>query len=107
MTSWKLAYHANCWGSLGGDAVGVTSITQLRYRTFGDMDRAFADIAAAGYAGVEVFDGNLLDHSAAEMRRLLADNGLELVVAQHVGLPRVLFRPPISVHFCSKNLSLP
>ena len=40
MTAWKLAYHANCWGGLGGDAVGVTSITQLRYRTFGDMDRA-------------------------------------------------------------------
>src|SRR3989338_502461 len=79
MTAWKLAYHANCWGGLGGDAVGVTSITQLAYRTFGDMDRACADIAAAGYAGVEMFDGNLLDRSAAEMRRMLADNGLELV----------------------------
>ena len=79
MTAWKLAYHANCWGGLGGDAVGVTSITQLAYRTFGDMDRACADIAAAGYAGVEMFDGNLLDYSAAKMRKLLADNGLELV----------------------------
>ena len=28
---------------------------------------------------VELFDGNLLDRSAAEMRRMLADNGLELV----------------------------
>ena len=63
MTAWKLAYHANCWGGLGGDAVGVTSVTQLAYRTFGDMDRACADIAAAGYAGVELFDGNLLDIS--------------------------------------------
>ena len=71
MTAWKLAYHANCWGGLGGDAVGVTSVTQLAYRTFGDMDRACADIAAAGYAGVELFDGNLLDHSAAEMRKML------------------------------------
>ena len=35
----KLAYHANCWGPLGGDAVGVTSIAQLTYRTFGDMER--------------------------------------------------------------------
>ena len=25
----RLAYHANCWGALGGNAVGVTSITQL------------------------------------------------------------------------------
>jgi inosose dehydratase len=81
MTAWKLAYHANCWGALGGDAVGVTSITQLAYRTFGQMDRAFAEIAAAGYQGVEVFDGNLLDHSAADFRNLLAKSGLQLVAA--------------------------
>lgn len=79
MTDWRLAYHANCWGALGGNAVGVTSITQLSYRTFGEMDRAFADIAVAGYEGVEVFDGNLLDVPAAGMRRLLADAGLTLV----------------------------
>ncbi|AVF05757.1 MULTISPECIES: sugar phosphate isomerase/epimerase family protein [Devosia] len=75
----KLAYHANCWGPLGGNAVGVTSITQLTYRTFTDMDRAFADIARAGYQGVEVFDGNLLDETSAGLRRKLADAGLELV----------------------------
>ncbi|TIP33200.1 MAG: sugar phosphate isomerase/epimerase, partial [Mesorhizobium sp.] len=40
----KLAYHANCWGPLGGNAVGVTSITQLTYRTFGDMERAIREI---------------------------------------------------------------
>ena len=79
MAEFKLAYHANCWGDLGGNAVGVTSVTQLAYRTFGDMKRAFADIASAGYDGVEVFDGNLLDFSAAEMRALLADSGLSLV----------------------------
>lgn len=79
MAEFKLAYHANCWGDLGGSAVGVTSITQLAYRTFGDMKRAFADIASAGYEGVEVFDGNLLDFSVADMRALLADNGLSLV----------------------------
>ncbi|WP_312809216.1 sugar phosphate isomerase/epimerase family protein [Agrobacterium cavarae] len=77
----KLAYQANCWGELGGSAVGVTSITQLSYRTFGDMRRAFADIAAAGYEGVELFDGNLLDFSTADMRALLSDNGLSLVAA--------------------------
>ncbi|MCC5975355.1 MAG: TIM barrel protein [Rubellimicrobium sp.] len=79
MTDWKLAYQANCWGMLGGDAVGVTSITQLTYRTLGDMDRAFAGIAAAGYEGVEVFDGNLLERTAPEFRRLLDDYGLSLV----------------------------
>ena len=81
MTAWKLAYHANCWGALGGAAEGVTSITQLAYRTYGQMDRAFAEIAAAGYEGVEVFDGNLLDHSAADFRSLLANSGLQLVAA--------------------------
>ncbi|NAZ38270.1 sugar phosphate isomerase/epimerase [Rubellimicrobium sp. CFH 75288] len=85
MTGWKLAYHANCWGALGGNAVGVTSITQLSYRTFGEMDRAFSEIARAGYEGVEVFDGNLLDWSAAAMRRLLAETGLALVATYSGG----------------------
>jgi inosose dehydratase len=75
----RLAYHANCWGPLGGNAVGVTSITQLTYRTFADMDRAFGDIARAGYEGVEIFDGNLLDEAPSALRRKLAAAGLELV----------------------------
>lgn len=79
MTEWKLAYQANCWGSLGGNAEGVTSITQLSYRTFGDIDRACAEIAEAGYIGVELFDGNLLDYKSADFRALLANNGLTLV----------------------------
>jgi inosose dehydratase len=70
MTAWRLAYHTNCWGPLGGDAVGVTSITQLAYRTFGDMGRAARDIAAAGYEGIELFDGNVLDGAADGFRAL-------------------------------------
>lgn len=81
MADWKLGYQANCWGPLGGNAVGVTSIAQLTYRTFGDMAAAFGDISAAGYAGVELFDGNLLDYSMTDFRSLLADNGLSLVAA--------------------------
>ncbi len=79
MTEWKFAYQTNCWGELGGNAEGVTSITQLNYRTFGNMDRACSEIAAAGYTGVELFDGNLLDYSCADFRKLLANNGLSLV----------------------------
>lgn len=77
----KLAYHANCWGPLGGHPVGVTSIGSLTYMTFADMAEAFADIAAAGYSGVEIFDGNLLEYAdrKAELKALLADNGLELL----------------------------
>jgi inosose dehydratase len=79
----KLAYHANCWGALGGNAVGVTSITQLTYRTFGDMERAIREIGAAGYAGVELFDGNLLDYEGrySELRKALNQAGVVLVAA--------------------------
>jgi inosose dehydratase len=82
MTAWKLAYHANCWGPLGGDAVGVTSITRLAYRTFGDMAEAARDIAAAGYQGIEFFDGNVVDGETdgyAATRQLLDETGLALV----------------------------
>ncbi|MBZ9985936.1 sugar phosphate isomerase/epimerase [Mesorhizobium sp. BH1-1-5] len=77
----KLAYHANCWGALGGNAVGVTSITQLTYRTFGDMEQAIRDIGAAGYAGTELFDGNLLDYEGryGELRGALKQCGVVLV----------------------------
>ena len=77
----KLAYHANCWGALGGNAVGVTSIAQLTYRTFGDMEQAIRDIGAAGYAGVELFDGNLLDYEGrfGALREALRQSGVVLV----------------------------
>ena len=77
----RLAYHANCWGPLGGNAVGVTSISELTYRTFGDMGQAIGDIGAAGYRGVELFDGNLLDYDArqSELKSLLAKAGINLV----------------------------
>jgi inosose dehydratase len=77
----KKAYHANCWGPLGGNAVGVTSITQLTYRTFGDMGRAIAEIGKAGYDGVELFDGNLLDYEndAATLRTSLSGAGVKLL----------------------------
>ena len=81
LASGKLAYHANCWGPLGGNAVGVTSITQLTYRTFGDMERAIREIGAAGYAGVELFDGNLLDYAERRpaLKSVLASAGVRLV----------------------------
>ncbi len=79
----QLAYHANCWGPLGGNAVGVTSVTQLTYRTFADMASAIADIGAAGYAGTELFDGNLLDYADRkdDLRAILEGAGVKLVAA--------------------------
>jgi inosose dehydratase len=82
MSRWKLAYHANCWGPLGGNAVGVTSITQLTYKTFGDMTCAARDIAAAGYEGIEFFDGNVVEDASegyAATRRILDETKLALV----------------------------
>ena len=79
----RFAYQANCWGPLGGNAVGVTSIGQLTYLTFGDMSQAIAQIGAAGYRGVELFDGNLLDYpgGAAALKAALAEAGVQLVAA--------------------------
>ena len=83
----KLGYQTNCWGPLGGDAVGVTSITQLTYRTFADMTKAINEIGEVGYQGVEMFDGNLLDHAGrmTDFRRLLADAGVTLVAVYSGG----------------------
>ena len=80
---WKKAYHANCWGGLGGNAVGVTSITQLTYRTFADMERAIADIGACGYEGVELFDGNLLDYEGhlKDLKKICANAGVKFLAA--------------------------
>jgi inosose dehydratase len=85
--SWKLAYHANCWGALGGNAVGVTSITQLTYRTFGDMERAVREIGEAGYTGTELFDGNLLDYGDRfeDFAAVLGSAGVRLVAVYSGG----------------------
>ena len=88
MAGWTWAYQANCWGPLGGEAVGVTSISRLAYRTFGDMAQAARDIAAAGYTGIEFFDGNVVEGAGdgyAAMRALLGDTGLALVAVYSGG----------------------
>jgi len=79
----RFAYQANCWGPLGGNPVGVTSVGQLTYLTFGDMGQAIAQIGAAGYRGVELFDGNLLDYpgGAAALKAALAEAAVQLVAA--------------------------
>jgi inosose dehydratase len=71
----RLGYQANAWGGVVGHPVGVTSIKDLFYLTPGDTADTLARIAAAGYEGVELFDGNL-----AELRDgALEEHGLELV----------------------------
>ena len=76
----KLAYHANCWGPLGCHPHGVTSIGSLSYLTYSDLRSSLQDIRRAGYDGVEIFDGNLLQYEDKpdELKAMLSESGLEL-----------------------------
>jgi inosose dehydratase len=77
----KLAYHSITWGGVIGDPTGVTSIKDLYYRSAGSVTESFGAIQQAGYAGVEMFEGNLHDF-ASDLGRLqssLSDHELELV----------------------------
>lgn len=77
----RLGYHSITWGGVVGNPPGVTSVKDLNYRANGSMGQAVRDIAAAGYQGVEMFDGNVVDYADRpdELRALLTDTGLELV----------------------------
>jgi inosose dehydratase len=77
----KLGYCTITWGGVVGHPVGVTSVKDLYYLAHGSTERAVADIAAAGYSGVELFDGNLVEYAGRrdEFRSLLSRHGLELV----------------------------
>lgn len=71
----RIGYQANAWGGVVGHPVGVTSIKDLFYLTPGDTPDTLRRIAAAGYEGVELFDGNL-----AELEEgALVEHGLRLV----------------------------
>ena len=77
----RLGYHSITWGGVVGDATGVTSVKDLYYRANGSMARAVADIAAAGYQGTEMFDGNLVGYAERpdELREILETAGVQLV----------------------------
>lgn len=77
----RLSYQTITWGGVVGHPVGVTSIKDLFYVANGSTEQALQDVAAAGYEGVEIFDGNLRDYEddPAVLKKMLADNGLELV----------------------------
>jgi inosose dehydratase len=77
----KLAYQTNAWGGVVGHPAGVTSVKDLYYLANGSTEAALADIAVAGYTGVELFDGNLAQYAGREdeLRGLLGRLGLTLV----------------------------
>lgn len=76
----QIGYHSITWGGVVGAPSGVTSVKDLYYRASGSMDQALRDIAAAGYEGVEVFDGNVVEAPGGRKwwQDLLAATGLEL-----------------------------
>jgi inosose dehydratase len=77
----RLAHQTNAWGGVVGHPVGVTSIKDLFYLTPGDTLATLAEVEAAGYQGVELFDGNLGEFAAApaRLRDGLEEHGLSLV----------------------------
>src|SRR6478752_1405675 len=78
----KLGYHSITWGQgVVGDPSGVTSIKDLFYRSPGSMEQAITDIAAVGYAGIEIFDGNLVDFASTPdvLSDSLQSNGIDLI----------------------------
>jgi len=77
----RLSYAAITWGGVVGHPVGVTSIKDLFYLANGSMATAVRDIGAAGYDGIEMFDGNLrqFEDRPDELRRLLDEAHVSLV----------------------------
>lgn len=77
----KLGYCTITWGGVVGHPAGVTSVKDLYYMTHGSMGAAVQDIAAAGYQGVEMFDGNLAEYAATpdKLRGILEEAGVSLV----------------------------
>lgn len=55
----RLAHHSITWGGVVGHPVGVTSAKDAYYLSAGSISQAVREIAAVGYTGTEVFDGNL------------------------------------------------
>lgn len=77
----KFGYQTNTWGGVVGHPAGVTSIKDLFYLTPGSDQEALRDIAAAGYQGVELFDGNLMAYQGREdeFRSFLTAGNLSLI----------------------------
>ncbi|MGH2762270.1 MAG: sugar phosphate isomerase/epimerase family protein [Thermoleophilaceae bacterium] len=77
----RLGHQTNAWGGVVGHPVGVTSIKDLFYLTPGDTLATLGEVAAAGYEGVEVFDGNLaeLADDPGRLRAALDEHGLSLI----------------------------
>jgi inosose dehydratase len=77
----RIGYQTNTWGGVVGYPAGVTSVKDLYYLANGSTEQAVKDIAAAGYHGIELFDGNLMqfERRKNEFNNLLSSRNLKLV----------------------------
>ncbi|MDQ3292643.1 MAG: sugar phosphate isomerase/epimerase [Bacteroidota bacterium] len=77
----KLGYQTNTWGGVVGHPAGVTSVKDLYYLTPGSTEEALRDIAAAGYEGFELFDGNLMQYieKKEEFKSLMNELSLKFI----------------------------
>lgn len=77
----RFAYQLNAWGGVVGTAGAVTDIGSGFYLTPGDAAPGIAAIAEAGFSGIEIFDGNLLesDETRTRLLQLLDTSSLALV----------------------------
>jgi inosose dehydratase len=77
----RLGHEANAWGGVVGHPVGVTSIKDLFYLTPGDTLATIGEVAAAGYEGIELFDGNLGEYAddLGPLRAALDRHGVSLI----------------------------
>lgn len=76
-----LGYHTNTWGGVVGHPAGVTSVKDLYYLTPGSTEQALREIAAVGYQGFELFDGNLMAYEPKKdaFRSLIQETGLKFL----------------------------
>jgi inosose dehydratase len=77
----KLGYQTNTWGGVIGHPAGVTSVKDLYYLANGSTEEALKDIAAAGYKGFEMFDGNLMQYKdkEEEFKKLINEYSLDFI----------------------------
>ncbi len=77
----KLGYQTNTWGGVIGAAGGVTSVKEAYYFANGSTEQALADIAKAGYEGIELFEGNLMEYeqNPEAFKQLLNKYQLKLI----------------------------
>lgn len=77
----KLGYQTNTWGGVVGHPAGVTSVNDAYYLANGSTEQALEDIAAAGYKGFELFDGNLMQYKGKEeeFKSLMEKHSLDFI----------------------------